>query len=115
MTFHNIIPFPVPLPAPTVSGPLRRPVLLIRAARLGQPGWRRGRDLPKLLKCETVPLPGDALPQLREMEQALNDSRQVGAAEYDIRQHVTLMIAILAEIRAVTAERAATPQPSALG
>ncbi len=43
----NVIAFPL---QPIVA-PLRRPAALIRAARAGQPAWRRGRDLRGLKAC----------------------------------------------------------------
>lgn len=92
----NVIAFR-PLPQ---SQPLRRPRLLIRAARAGQSGWRRERDLPRLLRCDDCPKPGAALSRLRVEEARQNAARLEGAAEYDMRRHVMLMIAILAEMRA---------------
>lgn len=114
MTSDNIIPFPAPLDAARTPEPLRRPALLIRAARLGQSGWKRNRDLAKLLKCETVPAVGASLPQMRTLEAALNEARLAGAAEYDLRRHVVLLIAILAEMRAaaqIGAQAAAPASP----
>lgn len=88
--------------------PLRRPSVLISAARAGQSGWRRERDLPRLLRCERCPQAGSALPRLRAEEARQNEARLEQAAEYDMHRHVTLMIAILAEMRAAVA---AAPQP----
>lgn len=107
MTCDNIIPFPGPMQ----GGTLRRPALLIRAAKLGQAGWRRERDLRKLLKCDEAPPVGVAMRQLRATEAAVNAARKAGAAEYDMQRHVALMIAILAELRAVAAS-AVTQTPA---
>lgn len=96
----NVIAFR-PLPA---NPPLRRPRLLIRAARAGQSGWRRERDLPRLLRSEGCPRPGAVLSRLRAEEARMNEARLEGAAEYDLQRHVMLMIAILAEMRAAVAE-----------
>ncbi len=84
--------------------PLRRPRILIRAAREGQSGWRRDRDLRRLLRLDHTPAPGAALPRLRAEEALMNDARLQRAAEYDMRRHVLLMIAILAEMRAAVAD-----------
>ncbi|MBU3030236.1 DUF6477 family protein [Paracoccus marinaquae] len=89
---------------------LRRPGALIRAAREGQAGWRRERDLPRLLRAERCPAPGVVLPRLRAEEAIVNEARIERAADYDIRRHVLLMIAILAEMRAAVAM---APQPAA--
>lgn len=92
--------------------PLRRPRVLIRAARAGQTGWRRERDLPRLLRSDGCPRPGSALPRLRAEEMRMNEARLEGAAEYDLHRHVKLMIAILAEMRAaVSAAPIPIPAP----
>ena len=96
----NVIAFR-PLPA---SQPLRRPRTLIRAARAGQSGWKRERDLPRLLRTDGCPRAGLALPRLRAEETRMNAARLEGAADYDLQRHVMLMIAILAEMRAAVAE-----------
>ena len=96
----NVIAF---RPRP-VAEPLRRPRSLIRAAREGQAGWKRDRDLKRLLRTDRCPAPGAALPRLRAEEALLNDARLQRAAEYDMHRHVLLMIAILAEMRAAVAD-----------
>ncbi|MBM3606614.1 MAG: hypothetical protein FJX25_18470 [Alphaproteobacteria bacterium] len=87
---------------------LRRPRVLIRAAREGQKGWKRERDLTRLLRADHCPSPGAALARLRAEEELQNDLRVTAAAEYDVRRHVLLMIAVLAEMRAAVE---AAPQP----
>lgn len=97
----------------TASEPLRRPRILIRAAREGQAGWRRDRDLKRLLRLDHTPAPGTALPRLRAEEALLNDARLQRAADYDMHRHVLLMIAILAEMRAAVAGAPVPVRPSA--
>jgi hypothetical protein len=82
------------------DGPLRRPAALIRAAREGQAGWKRSRDLPALLRTDSCPAPGRCLSRLRAEEAVQNDLRLARAAEYQMQRHVLLVIAILAEMRA---------------
>lgn len=95
----NIIQFQ---PRIAASG-LRRPQLLIRAAREGQSGWRRERDLPRLLRSDGCPRPGTCLSRLRAEEEMQNAARLERRADYDLNRHVLLMIAILAEMRAAVA------------
>ena len=76
-----------------MSEPLRRPSILIRAAREGQAGWRRDRDLKRLLRLDHTPAAGNALPRLRAEETLLNDARLQRTADYDMHRHVLLMIA----------------------
>lgn len=92
----------------TETPSLRRPRSLIRAAREGQSGWRRERDLPRLLRSNHCPLPGAALSRLRAEEEMQNTARLEHSDQYDMQRHVLLMIAILAEMRAAVA---AAPQP----
>lgn len=87
-----------------VTAPLRRPSALIRAAREGQSGWRRERDLKRLLRSDRCPAPGTVLPRLRAEEAVMNDARLQQLAEYDMHRHILLMIAILAEMRAAVAD-----------
>jgi len=89
----NVLDFP----AQPVLPRLRRPAPLIRAAVAGKSQWRRERDLRRTLHCEVVPAPGQALARLRADEDRMNAARQEGAADYDMQQHVLLLIAILAE------------------
>lgn len=107
MHIPNIIQFD---PQPRHAS-LRRPKLLIRAAREGQAGWRRDRDLKRLLKCDETPAPGRAIRRLRFVEGQMNDARIEKAAHYDLQHHIRLLIAILAEMRAVVA---AAPTPVTL-
>ncbi len=83
---------------------LRRPRLLVRAARAGLPGWNWRRDLRKLLKSDEVPPVGAALPRLHAEEQRLDLARRENGAEYDLHRHIMVLIAILAE------EKAAAPR-----
>lgn len=98
MTCHsNIVAF---RPVPQIPR-LRRPKLLIAAARAGQQGWRRKRDLRAVLRSDSLPAPAHSLPLLKDLEERQNDARISGAADYDLRRHVMLLIAILAETRAL--------------
>jgi hypothetical protein len=103
----NVIPFH-PRPA---DQSFRRPVVLIRAAREGQRSWKRDRDLPRLLRSDRCPVPARALSRLRVEEAIQNDMRLNQLAEYNMKRHVLLMIAIMAELRAAIQ---AAPEPLAI-
>lgn len=90
------------------QSPLRRPRLLVRAARAGLAGWSRRRDLRRVLKCDAPPPAGIALPRLLAEEERLDLIRRSGQAGYDMHRHVMLLIAILAE----TAEAVPRPVPN---
>ena len=78
---------------------LRRPRLLIRAARHGMADYERNRDLRRLLGG--TPTPAAAMTRLIETEAQLEDARRDGEASYDVARHVEVMIAMLSELRLV--------------
>lgn len=88
----------------------RRPRLLIRAAEAGQAGWRRERDLPRLLGQAAMPGAAVVMRLLDAEEAFLNEARRARAPEYSVERHVTVLIALLAELRA-QATRGAAPAP----
>ena len=76
---------------------LRRPKLLIRAARCGLADYRRDRDLRRLLDAQ--PAPDRAVRRLLTEEEALEATRRAGAAGYSVARHVEMLIALMAEVR----------------
>ena len=80
---------------------LRRPRLLIRAARFGLADYRRDRDLVRLLGQGAVPAPAQSLDALLEQERALEQTRKSGDAGYSIARHVEVLIALIAESRLI--------------
>ena len=86
---------------------LRRPKILIRAARAGLCDYRRERDLRGILRDARGGVPRDPLRPLILEERRLEESR-TGGGTYDIQRHVAVLTALLAEARAAEA-RAAAP------
>lgn len=78
---------------------LRRPELLIRAARAGLADYNRGRDLKRLMRVQQVPAPDRALPALLAEEEELEHTRRTGGATYSFARHIDLLIAMMAEAR----------------
>ena len=76
---------------------LRRPQLLIRAARCGVVDYRRDRDLKRLLQGQ--PSPARALPRLLSEEETLEATRQSGDAGYSVTRHIDVLIALMGEVR----------------
>lgn len=89
--------------------PTRRPRSLVRAGLSGQAGWQRSRDLPRLLRSQTCPPAGSALPRLKAEEERLNDARLTRAPHYDMQRHVLVMIALLAEMRVASPPPVTSP------
>jgi len=84
---------------------LRRPRLLIRAARIGAQDYRRDH-LRSLLGYEALPRSGPALVRLIEMEASLEDNRREADARYSVARHVQVLVAMMGEARIL---RAAQP------
>jgi len=85
---------------------LRRPALILRAARIGVRDYRRERDLKRLLKAQSAPGPQEALSALLQQEEQVEAIRQEGDCSYSVAAHVELLIALLAEARLASALRA---------
>ncbi len=80
---------------------LRRPRLLIRAARMGVADYKRERDLCRLMKIAALPSPRHAVSTLLEEEGQLEEVRKSGNANYSPMRHVEVLIALMAEARSL--------------
>lgn len=80
----------------TILANLRRPRLLIRAARFGLEDYRRDRDLRRLVK-ESVN-PDKVLPELLAEEARLEQIRRTGDLNYPVARHVEVLVALMAEV-----------------
>ena len=78
---------------------LNRPGLLVRAARFGLEGYRRERDLARLLPDHHDMGTGAALVALLDAERDENDSRLARETHYALVRHIDLLTAIMAEAR----------------
>jgi hypothetical protein len=83
----------------TILAALRRPKILVRAARAGVVDYRRERDLKRILRLARGAAPRHALDQLLAEETRLEETRAAGEATYSIQRHVAVLTAILAEAR----------------
>jgi len=86
---------------------LRRPALLMRAARIGADDYRRANHLPRLLGYGVLPRHGAALMKLMEIEGDLNTQRVSGNTSYSLIRHVDILIAIIGEARVLRASQSA--------
>ncbi len=80
---------------------LRRPALLVRAARAGTPDYNRTRDLPRILPGRQACAPAQAVEDLLQMEEDLEQARLGTAADYSIMRHIDVLIALMVEARAL--------------
>lgn len=86
---------------------LRRPPLLMRAARIGADEYRRSAHLPRILGYGVLPRHGAALMKLMELEAKLNDQRVSGDTSYSLVKHVDVLIAMVGEARVLRASQTA--------
>lgn len=82
----------------SVLAEIRRPRLLMNAARLGLADYRRDRDLRRLVGDQR---PEPAVSALIAEERRLEDRRQAGDATYSVTHHVEVLIALIAEARLI--------------
>lgn len=80
---------------------LRRPPMLVRAARFGATDYSRERDLRRLLGTHVPPAPEQAITRLLRQEARIEETRRSGAVSYSAARHVELLAAVMAEARAV--------------
>ncbi|MEL7090330.1 MAG: DUF6477 family protein [Pseudomonadota bacterium] len=83
----------------TILQNLRRPRLLMRAARIGAEDYRRTSHLPRLFGYGSLPRQSQALLRLIEIEAGLNALRLEDASSYNLLRHIDVLIAIVAEAR----------------
>lgn len=95
---------------------LRRPAMLVQAARLGLEDYRRAAHLPRLLGEAELPLaPGAAVARLMEIEAALDARRRARAADYRAARHVAVLVALMGEAGDLRACARGTAQTKASG
>lgn len=95
---------------------LRRPPLLVQAARIGVPRYERATHLARILGAGVLPDPPTALTALLGIEAMEEAARTARAAGYRAARHVGVLIAIMAEAQLCAESAAATPaQPKASG
>jgi hypothetical protein len=76
---------------------IRRPRLLVRAARIAVKDYRRDTRLPRILGYGMLPRTGLALVKLMALESELNEQRTRGDACYSIATHVEVLTAVMGE------------------
>ena len=82
---------------------IRRPRLLIRAARCGQEGYQRSRDLKRIVDPRLGAGSEATLRALLAIEARLDHERCEGVVGYSFARHVEVLIALMAESRTARA------------
>ena len=92
----------------TILQKLRRPKLLMRAARIGACEYKRVAHLPRLLGYGRMAKNSQAILRLIEIEENLNALRKAGESAYNLLRHIDVMLAIVGEGRDLCASQ---PKP----
>ena len=93
---------------------LRRPNLLVRAARFGVDAYNRTVLLARYLSVDPAPSPASVLMQLFEIERDMNNARLAKAGRYQVSRHIDVLVAIMAEaqlLRAASQPRLVASDP----
>ncbi|MGB7317310.1 MAG: DUF6477 family protein [Planktotalea sp.] len=80
---------------------LKRPPLLVNAARFGLKDYRRKTHLPRILQGPVPAKNHAVLVTLCDMESHLNSLRKTRDAAYSAARHVEVLIALIAEARRI--------------
>lgn len=85
---------------------LRRPRLLIRAARHGVTEYDRNTRLPRLIDPGPGSAPETILQALLTAEAEAETHRKQGDATYSVHRHIELLVALMGEARHLTRRKA---------
>ncbi|WP_108481941.1 DUF6477 family protein [Oceaniglobus ichthyenteri] len=88
-------------PATSALAHLRRPRLLIRAARFGLSDYDRTRCLRRILPDACAKTQANPLSPLIEQEAQYEARRAAGDAGYMVARHVEILIALISEAQRV--------------
>lgn len=81
---------------------LRRPRLLVRAARHGLSDYNRSRDLRRIAGFSDTAKPHQVTAQLLDMEDNMEHRRVAGDHTYEPARHIELLVALMAESQQLT-------------
>ena len=86
---------------------LKRPKLLVRAARFGLDDYQRTKNLRRVLRTDETLGAAAALIRLLEVEREANQQRLSDDGAYSIGHHVEVLIAIMGEAQLLRATKLA--------
>lgn len=89
---------------------LRRPRLLVSAARHGLSDYRRSRDLRRIAGHSLSTSPRAVVAQLLDQEEQIEQTRLARDGTYSANKHVELLVALMAESRVLTSEPSPAPR-----
>ncbi|MEM9583151.1 MAG: DUF6477 family protein [Pseudomonadota bacterium] len=83
----------------SIASSLRRPKLLVRAARHGLADYNRKRDLARLTGQNPRARSSTIVENLIVQEEQLEEGRKSGDRTYRVARHIELLVALMAECR----------------
>jgi len=83
----------------TLLDNLRRPKILVRAARLALSDYDRDADLQRITRTPKSSSPATIIDRLLSQEESLEDAQKNGDASYSVHRHIRVLTAVLAEAR----------------
>lgn len=90
---------------------LRRPRLLVRAARHGLSSYRRSRDLQRIAGHAQSASPRTVVESLLHQEEHAETTRLAHDGTYNVNKHIELLIVLMAESRCLQVETRTTGRP----
>ena len=78
---------------------LRRPSLLVRAARHGLQDYDRKRDLRRIAGSAPSKSSAALIAHLVDQEEQIESTRKSGCATYSISKHIEILVALMYESR----------------
>lgn len=78
---------------------LRRPRLLVRAARHGLQDYDRKRDLRRIAGSAPANSSTALIAHLVDQEEQIETNRQSGCATYSITKHIEILVALMYECK----------------
>ncbi len=93
---------------------LKRPRLLVRAARIGLGHYDRDRRLGRILQGPVPASPRFATYRLMALELSMDEARRQGNASYSCTRHVDVLIALMAEAESLKREEKPQEKASAM-
>ena len=77
---------------------IKRPKILIKAAKIASRTYLRSRDLSGVLGYSHPTTDRSIRQQLFDLESSINQKRRLEDASYDLKTHVQVLSALLAEV-----------------
>ncbi|MCP5085489.1 MAG: hypothetical protein GY952_01600 [Rhodobacteraceae bacterium] len=83
---------------PKILSKLRRPKILLRAARYGVPVYNRETDLQRITRLNSTASDTALIDTLVQQESSFEQARKTRDTAYNVGKHIRILTALLAEV-----------------